>query len=93
MYTNVQLPSVEFKTPPVHDASMPVTQGGRSRVLDPHPFVGRFFIRPSHQASGENVKSTHWKHNEVVKMYCRLCKVDLTDDEIIAFLKEGLEEQ
>ncbi len=35
----------------------------------------------------------HWRHKEAVKMYCRFCKVDLTEDEIIAFLKEGLEAQ
>ncbi len=36
--------------------------------------------------------STHWKHKEVVQMYCELCKRNLTDYEILVFLLTGFEE-
>ncbi len=34
---------------------MPVTQGGRFD-LESHLLLSRFFIRPSHQVSGENME-------------------------------------
>ncbi len=57
---------MDFKTPLVHDASMPVTQGGRSDQvgIPSHLLLGRYFSRPSHQVSGENMSGCEHRNIE-----------------------------